>query len=72
MLLKRGNMKNKKTKKTLKMYGLIGNALCACGGGIVGFVLGGPLIAIPGIVIGSICGHFVGNGLLKPYAKYLN
>ena len=62
---KGNNMKNKKTQKALKLYGLIGQSLCACAGGIVGFVLGGPLAAIPGIFIGSIVGHFLEKGALK-------
>ncbi len=58
-------MKNKKVRRTLKVYVLIGQALCACAGGIVGFVLGGPFLALPGILIGSLCGHLFESGALK-------
>lgn len=58
-------MKNKKDQKALKLYGLIGQSLCAVAGGIVGFFLGGPLAAIPGILIGSFGGRFLEKGALK-------
>jgi hypothetical protein len=58
-------MTNKKIQRALKMYGLIGKALCACAGGIVGFVLGGPFVALPGILIGSIGGHLIEKSILK-------
>jgi hypothetical protein len=52
-------MKNKKLKKSLEVYGLIGKALCACAGGIVGFILGGPFVAFAGIFVGTITGHML-------------
>lgn len=50
---------NNKLKKCLGIYSLIGRALSACAGGIVGFVLGGPFLAIPGICVGVIVGHLL-------------
>ena len=48
-------------KKTLnmeiKLYGLIGKFLCIAAGGIVGFVFGGLIWTIPGVIAGFICGH---------------
>lgn len=49
----------KKGENFFKLYSMLGKAFCACAGGIVGFVLGGPLIALPGIFLGSIGGHFL-------------
>ena len=58
-------MKNKKIKKTLETYGLIGKALCSCAGGIVGFILGDPIIALFGIFIGSILGHMLEKAVIQ-------
>lgn len=49
----------KKNKKIIKIYNLLGEAFCACAGGIVGFVIGGPILGLAGIFIGSISGHFL-------------
>jgi len=57
-------MKNKKTIKSLKVYGIIGRGLCSCAGGIVGFVLGGPILAIPAIFIGTIIGDLLEKSVL--------
>ena len=57
-------MRNKKVKKAAKVYGLIGKGLCAFGGAIVGFVLGGPIAAIPGVLLGILAGHLLEKGLL--------
>ena len=58
-------MKNKKVKKAVELYGLIGKALCACAGGIVGFVLGGPILALSGVFIGTIFGHLLEKTVTK-------
>ncbi len=58
----------KKSKKIFNVYGLIGKALCACAGGIVGFVLGGPFLAIPGIFLGTIAGHFLEKSVISASA----
>lgn len=58
-------MGNRKIKKVLEVYGLIGKSLCACAGGIVGFILGGPFLAIPCIFIGAIGGHLAEKGVLS-------
>jgi len=50
---------DKKTLKAFKLYGLIGKSLCASAGGIVGFILGGPLLAIPGVLLGGMGSHFL-------------
>ncbi len=49
----------KKEKNIFKLYAVLGKAFCACAGGAIGFVLGGPLIALPGIFLGSISGYFL-------------
>ncbi len=60
-------MKNKKYIKGLKLYGLIGTALCACAGGIIGFVLAGPFVALMGVLIGSISGHLLEISVIKSF-----
>jgi len=52
-------MKKNKLKKSLGVYGLCGRALSACAGGVIGFVLGGPFLAIPGICVGVIAGDLL-------------
>lgn len=42
-----------------KLYCRIGKALCGCAGGIVGFVAGGPLLAIPGVLAGVLSGRLL-------------
>jgi hypothetical protein len=58
-------MNNKKVKKALKVYNVIGKSLCACAGGIVGFIVAGPFGAIPGALIGGLSGHFIGKGAVQ-------
>lgn len=58
-------MKSKKHKKELKTYCLIGKSLCACAGGIIGFVLAGPLLAILGLMIGILGGHLLEKGVIN-------
>lgn len=52
-------MKNKKNKFAFEVYGVIGQSLCACSGGIVGFVMGGFPCAILGIALGTVIGHLL-------------
>lgn len=58
-------MKNKKVNKALKTYGLIGKILCGFAGGIVGFVFGGALMAIPGILVGFLGGHLLEKSVVN-------
>ncbi len=58
-------MKSKKMKKALEVYSLIGKAMCASAGAIIGFVVGGPMVAVGGIFIGTILGHLLGKNVLK-------
>lgn len=51
------------TKKAVEIYGLLGKSLCGCAGGIIGFVLGGPLLGIPGILVGAIAGNVLEKNL---------
>ncbi len=54
-----------KTKnKELKVYGMIGKSLCGCAGGIIGFLFGGPILAIPGIFVGAVGGHFLEKNIM--------
>jgi hypothetical protein len=55
----------KMENKNLKIYGLIGKSLCGCAGGIVGFVLGGPLLAVPGVAVGVLSGHVFEKSLVN-------
>lgn len=52
-------MKIIRIKKALRLYLLLGQGLSACAGGIIGFVVGGPLIAIPGIFLGAVMGYIM-------------
>lgn len=52
-------MGTKKNKIAFEIYGVIGKSLCACAGGIVGFVMGGPAFAILGVVLGTVVGHLL-------------
>lgn len=42
-----------------KLHNNIGKALCGCAGAIVGFIVGGPLLAIPGVLAGVLGGQFL-------------
>jgi len=61
-------MKNKKVKKALELYGLIGTILCAFSGGIVGIIVGGPFVALFGVLIGGASGHLIERSVLKSSA----
>ena len=52
-------MKNKKNKIAFEIYGIIGKSLCACSGGIVGFIMGKPALAIVGVAFGTVVGHLL-------------
>lgn len=47
----------------VKTYNFLGKLMCATGGAIVGFILGGPLFAvlgtIPGFTIGVLMQRFL-------------
>jgi hypothetical protein len=60
-------MNNKKIVRALKLYGFIGTALCACAGGIIGFLLAGPFVALMGVLIGCVSGHLLEISLLKSF-----
>lgn len=55
----------KKNKNIFKVYGILGKALCSCAGGIIGFVLGGPFLALPGIFLGSVSGHLIEKAVVN-------
>jgi len=54
-----------KKNKSLKLYVTIGKVLCAIGGGIVGFVIWGPLFVLPGTAVGVVLGHFFKQTILS-------
>lgn len=58
-------MSSKKVKRALEIYHVLGHALCATAGAMVGFVVGGPAVAVGGIVIGVILSHILGKHILK-------
>ena len=49
------------TKKTNfnNIHNSLGKVLCGCAGAIVGFIAGGPLLAIPGVLAGVLGGQFL-------------
>jgi hypothetical protein len=49
----------------INIYGLIGKLLCGCAGAIVGGVLLGSLVAIPGALIGLTIGHLLEKAMCK-------
>jgi hypothetical protein len=42
-----------------KLHNNIGKVLCGFAGAIVGFIVGGPLLAIPGVLIGAVGGNYL-------------
>jgi hypothetical protein len=54
-----------KNHKSIKIYGIIGKFLCGCAGGIVGFVVEGPVVAISGVFIGAAIGQFFEKSILS-------
>lgn len=52
-------------KNLLKVYGFIGKTLCGIAGGIVAFVLAGPVLAILGAVLGILSGHLFEKAVIK-------
>ncbi len=54
-----------KETKSLKIYIAIGKFLCAIAGGIVGFVVGGPLLVLPGTIVGVLFGCFFKQTILS-------
>lgn len=58
-------MGSKKINKSVQIYGLFGKILCAFAGGIVGFILVGPVMAIAGTLIGALVGYFLEKGVIK-------
>lgn len=51
--------------KAVKVYGIFGKALCGIAGAIVGFIVGGPFMAIPGTITGVLGGHFLEKSLFN-------
>jgi len=49
-----------------KIYSILGKTLCTTAGAIVGFIYGGPLLAVLGIFVGFITGHMLEKSILKP------
>lgn len=58
-------MENENCKKYLKIYGLLGKSLTGCAGGISGFLLGGPLLAILGVIVGVLGGYLLEKSVIK-------
>ena len=59
-------MKTKeKNKKVIEVYAVIGKLFTTFAGGIVGFVIGGPLLAIPGVIVGFIGGYLLERSVVK-------
>ena len=58
-------MRKNKLKLAKERYIVLGKALSACASGIVGFSLGGLVLAIPCVFIGSICSHYLGKIIFK-------
>lgn len=58
----------KMKNKTLQIHNLIGKALCALAGSVIGFLIGGYLLIAPGILAGFIVGSLLEN-VLSPKQK---
>lgn len=52
-------------EKALKIYGILGKALCGCAGAIVGFFVAGPYLALAGIVAGVMTSEYLERLVLK-------
>lgn len=59
-------MKDNNLKKIVKVYGLIGKSLCGCAGGVIGFIVGGPFMTVPGVLAGILGGHYLEKGIVYP------
>jgi len=46
-----------------KIYGIMGKSLCAVAGGIVGLIVSGPFLVIPGTIGGFMTGHILEKGV---------
>ncbi len=51
--------------KSLKVYVVIGKVLCGLAGGILGFFAGGPLLIIPGVLLGVLAGYLFKNSVIS-------
>ncbi len=58
-------MKNNKLKNSVHIYNLLGKGLFTCAVGILGLMLGGPLLAAVGLVVGIIGAQLLGRNILK-------
>ena len=52
-------MENNKTITAIKIYGILGKSLAGCAGAILGYMIAGPFLAIPGIIVGVIVGELL-------------
>lgn len=52
-----------------KVHGNIGKVLCGAAGAIVGFFVGGALVAFAGLVVGVALGHLLEAAVLNPSLK---
>lgn len=59
-------MKKNNPKKAMQAYGNIGKSLCGVAGAIVGFLVGGPFLAIPGILVGVVGSTFLEKCVVNP------
>lgn len=59
------NKVKNKIETFLTLYWVIGKCLVACAGGVIGYVLGGALFAIVGILLGGLAGYLLKASVLK-------
>jgi len=52
-------------QRAVKTYGILGKTLCGIAGAIVGFIVGGPFMAIPGVVTGVLSGHLLEKSIIN-------
>lgn len=50
----------------MKAYSLLGKICCGIAGGIIGFILVGPLFSIAGVVAGIILGNSLEKNMETP------
>jgi uncharacterized membrane protein len=58
-------MNKKNIQNIIKLYGLMGKFLCACAGGVLGFIIGGPFVAVLGAIVGTVSGHLFEKSMVS-------
>jgi hypothetical protein len=54
-----------KLEKAINTYNLLAKGLFACAIGSIGFMLGGPMLAAAGILVGIVGGNLLEKNIIK-------